>query len=335
MHHTANDVMQAVIHHSYGPPEALRMGELAKPAPGPEQVLIRVHAAGLNAADRYLLRGEPYAIRPVAGGLRRPRRGYVLGRDVAGTVEAAGARVTEPRPGDPVYAECPGALAEYVTAPAKVVAPMPANLTFAQAAAMPLAGATALQGLRDRGRVRPGQQVLITGASGGVGTFAVQVAAWLGAEVTAVCRAKHAELVRSLGATAVVDYTETDFTRTGQRYDVIFDLVGDRPVRSLRRVLTPAGTLVLSAGAGGRWLGPIRRLVAALAADPFTRQRLRPLAAVPRRGDLVTLAKLSEADQLRPVVDRVYPFDEAVDAVRHLDRRGFAGKLVVAMVEQE
>jgi NADPH:quinone reductase-like Zn-dependent oxidoreductase len=323
--------MKAVVQRAYGSADALDLREIDRPVPGDDEVLIRVHAAALNGADRLLLRGEPYVMRGLAGGLRRPRTNHVLGRDVAGQVEAVGANVTGVRPGDEVYAACPGALAEYVSVAEKFVAPKPENLTFAQAAAIPTAGTTALQGLRDRGRVQPGQRVLINGASGGVGTFALQIAASLGADVTAVCAARNADLVRSIGAGHVVDYAAEDFTRGQQRYDLILDLVGDHSLPALRRALAPSGTVLLSSGTGGRWLGPTRRLVAALVARPFGRRKLRTFVSTQDRGRLVALAELAESGAITPVIDGVYPFGEAVEAVRHFDRGHPAGKVVVTM----
>ncbi|MEU4542078.1 NAD(P)-dependent alcohol dehydrogenase [Nonomuraea dietziae] len=329
---TTREPMKAVVHHAYGSPDALDLGEIDKPVPAADEVLIKVHAAGLNAADRFLLRGEPYAIRAMAGGLRRPRANHVLGRAAAGLVEAVGEKVTGVRPGDAVYAECPGALAAYVCAPERLVAPMPTTLTFEQAAAIPVAATAALQGLRDRGQVRPGQRVLINGASSGVGTFAVQIAASLGAHVTAVCGGRNADLVGSIGADHVIDYTKEDFTRAGQRYDVIFDLIGNHPVSALRRTLSPAGTLVLSSGGGGRWLGPARRIAASLLVSPFVRQRLRPFAAKVDRADLLALNDLVESGAVTPVIQHVYPFGEALEAMRQIDGGHTTGKIVVRLL---
>ncbi|GAA3472262.1 NAD(P)-dependent alcohol dehydrogenase [Nonomuraea roseola] len=329
---TTREPMKAVVHHAYGSPDALDLREIDKPVPADDEVLIKVHAAGLNAADSFLLRGEPYAIRPMAGGLRRPRANHVLGRAVAGLVEAVGEKVTGVRAGDAVYAECPGALAAYVRAAERLVAPMPATLTFEQAAAIPVAATAALQGLRDRGQVRPGQRVLINGASSGVGTFAVQIAASLGAHVTAVCGGRNADLVGSIGADHVIDYTKEDFTRAGRRYDVIFDLIGNHPVSALRRTLSPTGTLVLSSGGGGRWLGPARRIAASLVISPFVRQRLRPFAAKEDRADLLALNDLVESGAVTPVIQHVYPFGEALEAMRQIDGGHTTGKIVVSLL---
>ncbi|MEU0394947.1 NAD(P)-dependent alcohol dehydrogenase [Streptomyces sp. NPDC006208] len=325
------DAMKAVVHHVYGSPDALDIREIDKPAPADDEVLIRVHAAALNAADAFLLSGEPFAVRAMAGGLRRPRTNHVLGRAVAGQIEAVGMSVAGLEVGDHVYAECAGTLAGYVRAPERFVAPKPAALSFEQAATIPVAATAALQGLRDRGQVRAGQRVLINGASGGVGTFAVQIAAWLGARVTGVCSTRNVDLVRSIGADDVIDYTAQDFTTAEQRYDVILDLVGNHSLAALRRALAPTGTLVLSSGGGGRWLGPARRIASAFVVAPFVRQRLRPFAATQDKRDLILLKELAESGAIRPVIDRTYPLGHAVEAMRYLGQGHVAGKLVIIM----
>jgi NADPH:quinone reductase-like Zn-dependent oxidoreductase len=324
--------MKALIQVAYGSSDALRSREVTTPTPADGEVLIRVYAVGLNAGDRLLLRGEPYAIRAMAGGFRHPRGDYVVGRSVAGRVEAVGAGVTEVRLGDEVYAECPASLAEFVTVPVRLVAPRPANVTFAEAAALPGAGTTALQALR-RAAPRPGQRVLINGAAGGVGTYAVQIAVGLGARVTAVCAGRNGDLMTALGADEVIDYETASLSAAGPAADVILDLAGNYPLGALRRALAPGGVLMLSVGTGGRWLGPVRRIVAAAVTGPLTRRRLRMFAARPDRDDLVALGDLVRSGTVRPVVDRVYPFAEAVAAMAHLDRGGFAGKLVVTVAE--
>ncbi|WP_354644005.1 NAD(P)-dependent alcohol dehydrogenase [Kitasatospora camelliae] len=313
----------------YGPADLLEFRDIPKPSPAEDEVLIEVRATGLNAADRLLMHGEPFAVRVMAGGPRRPRADHVLGRAVAGRVAEAGVRVTTLRPGDEVYAECTGALAEYVSAPAQLVAPKPASLGFAQAATLPVAATAALQALRDCGQVREDQRVLVNGASGGVGTFAVQIAAAYGARVTAVCATRNLGLVRSLGAVEAVDCTREDFTAATGRYDVILDLVGDHPLGALRRALVPSGTLVLSAGTGGRWLGPTRRLAAALMVSPFVQQRLRPFAASRTRDDLIVLDRMVATGDLHAVIGRIYPFAEAITALHHLDHGHPVGNLVV------
>jgi NADPH:quinone reductase-like Zn-dependent oxidoreductase len=321
--------MKAIVLEGYGAPATLAVREVDPPAPRADEALIRVRAAGLNAADRLLMRGDPYAIRLLAGGVRRPRPGFVLGRDVAGVVEAVGERVVGLRPGDEVFAEAQGTLAPLVRVPARYVAPKPAGVTFTQAAALPVAGTTALQGLRDRGGVRAGMRVLVNGAAGGIGTYAVQVARWLGAEVTAVARRQQAAAqLTALGASHVLSDLPTDGR---PRYDVLFDLVGNHPLPALRRALTPTGTLVMSAGGGGRWLGPTRRIAVASGLSPFVGQRLRPYAATRSRAHLVALGELTAAGTIVPVIDRVYPFDDALAALAHLDHGHPVGKVVVTL----
>ncbi|MFG2297347.1 NAD(P)-dependent alcohol dehydrogenase [Streptomyces sp. NPDC048603] len=324
--------MKAIVQDRYGPPEVLEHREVDRPVPGEHDVLVRVRAAAVNAADWHLMRGDPYVARPVLG-LRRPKV-PVRGRDFAGTVEAVGAAVTGLRPGDEVYGEADGAFAEYVCAPATAVDRKPAGLTFAQAAAIPLAGNTALMGLRDLGRLAPGQSVLVNGASGGVGTFAVQIAKALGAEVTGVCSARNAELVRSLGADRVVDYAREDFTRSGRTYDLVLDLVGNRSLADLRRALVPAGTLVLSGGGvsgGGSLIGPMALLVKGQVLSRFARHRLLVLTAEPRRENLAALRELVESGRVRPVVDRTYPLAEAAEAIRYLEVEHARAKVVLTV----
>ena len=255
--------MQAITYHRCGAPDVLELQEVEQPVPADDEVLVRVHAASVNPRDWHYLRGLPYVLRPVA--LRVPEDGG-LGSDVAGRVEAVGRAVSRFRPGDEVSAFVrKGAFAEYTCVPEDALGPKPANLSFEQAAAVPLAGLTALQGLRDHGRVRPGQRVLIAGASGGVGTFAVQLAREFGAEVTGVCSTRNLELVRSLGADEVIDYTREDFAGNGRRYDLIFQLAGARSPAGCRRALTPKGQLILSSGEGpGRWIGPLGRMLEAI-----------------------------------------------------------------------
>ncbi|NUW34351.1 NAD(P)-dependent alcohol dehydrogenase [Nonomuraea sp. SMC257] len=321
--------MKAIVQDRYGPPAVLELREVDKPSPAADEVLVRVHAASVNALDWHFMRGHPYVPRVVMG-LRRPRV-PIRGRDFAGRVEAVGREVTRLRPGDEVYGEADGTFAEYVCARADAVDLKPANLTFEQAAAMPLAANTALLGLRDAGQVRPGQKVLINGASGGVGTFAVQVAAALGAEVTAVCRARNADLARSLGAEHVIDYTSEDFTRSGRRYDVVFDGVATRRLTDLRRAVTPTGTLLLAGGGEpGGVLGAMGLLFKALAVKPFVRQRLVPvMGPAPRRENLAALRELAEAGKITPVIERSYPLDEAPAAIRHMEVEHARAKLVI------
>ena len=328
-HEYGNVAVKAIVQDRYGAPDVLRLREIERPAAGPGEVLVRVRAAAVNAHDWHIMRGDPYFIRLTAG-LTRPRS-RIRGRDFAGEVESVGAGVATPRPGDEVFGEADGTFAEYVRVPANQLAPKPANLTFEQAAAVPLAANTALLGVRDLGRVRPGQAILINGAAGGVGTFAVQIAKALGAEVTAVCGARNADLVRSIGADHVVDYTRTDFTTGTQRYDLVLDLVANRSLAHCRRALTPRGTLVLSGGGGGRWLGPVGLIVRALAVSPFVRHSLRPLAATPRRESLLALTELIEAGRITPVIDRTYPLADAPTAIRYVEGRHARAKVVITV----
>jgi NADPH:quinone reductase-like Zn-dependent oxidoreductase len=322
--------MQAITYHRYGAPDVLELEEVERPVPGDGEVLVRVHAASVNPRDWHFLRGLPYVLRPVA--LRVPGDGG-LGSDVAGRVEAAGRGVTRFRPGDEVYAHVQrGAFAEYTCVPERVLGPKPANLSFEQAAAVPLAALTALQGLRDRGRVRPGERVLVVGASGGVGTFAVQLAKLFGAEVTGVCSTRNLELVRSLGADHVIDYTREDFAANGRRYDLILQLAGTRSPADCRRALTPKGQLLLSSGEGpGRWIGPLGRMAKAVVLSPFVGQRLGAFEAKPSGDDLRALAELIEAGKVAPVIDRTYPLPETPAALGYLETGHARGKVVITV----
>jgi NADPH:quinone reductase-like Zn-dependent oxidoreductase len=324
--------MKAIVHDRYGPPDVLRFQEVDKPVPAGNQVLVRVRAAAVNARDWHFMRGDPYLAR-AAFGLRTPKV-RIRGTDFAGVVEAVGGDVTRFRAGDEVYGEVEAAFAEYVSVPDDLVERKPANLSFEQAAAIPLAGNTALMGLRDVARVQPGQRVLINGASGGVGTFAVQLAKSFGAQVTAVCSTRNAELVRSLGADHVVDYTREDFTRAGQRYDIVFDLVGNRSLADLRRALTPTGTLVLSGGGvseGGSLVGPIGLVVKGRMLARFVRHRLTTLDAVPSGANLATLRELAEAGTLTPVIDRSHPLSETAEAIRYVEEEHARAKVVLTV----
>ncbi|MGW0827678.1 NAD(P)-dependent alcohol dehydrogenase [Streptomyces sp. NPDC002845] len=322
--------MKAVVQDRYGSPDVLEVKDVEQPVPGDGEVLVRVRAASVNAADWHLMRGDPYVAR-LALGLRRPRA-RIRGRDFAGVVEAVGAQVTGLRPGDEVFGEVDGTFAEYVTVPESGVGRKPASLTFEQAAAVPLAGGTALIGLRDRGEVRPGQRVLINGASGGVGTFAVQIAKALDAEVTAVCSARNADLVTSLGADHIVDYAKEDFTQSGQRYDVVLDLTATRPLLDLRRALTPTGILVLGGGGTpGHLLGPLWLTLRGVLTSPFVRQRVRPLLVAPSAANLAALRELTDSGKITPVVERTYPLAEAPEAIRHLEVEHARSKIVITV----
>jgi NADPH:quinone reductase-like Zn-dependent oxidoreductase len=323
--------MKAITYHRYGSPDVLEFQEIDTPVAKDDDVLIRVRAAAANPRDWHFMRGLPYVIRPQFG-LRRPRN-PLLGSDVAGQVEAVGTNVTRFRPGDEVYADVvTGGFAEYTSVPEDVVAPKPANLTFEQAAAVPLAALTALQGLRDRGRTQPGQKVLIIGAGGGVGTFAVQIAKWLGAEVAGVCSTGKVDLVRSLGSDHVIDYTREDFVQSGQRYDLVLQLAGTRSPSDCRRALTPTGTLLLSSGeSSGRWVGPIGRIVKAVLLSPFVRQRLVPFEAKRSVEDLRLMKELIEAGTVTPVIDRTFSLSDVPAAMRYLEAGHARGKIVITV----
>lgn len=320
--------MKAIVHDTYGPPDVLRLAELAEPEPADDQVLVRTHAAGVDYGVWHLMTGLPLLVR-AATGLRAPRN-PVLGRDVAGTVAALGANVTTLRVGDEVFGTCAGSFAEYVCVPATRCVPKPANLTLEQAAAVPVSGLTALHSLR--GRVRAGDRVLVIGAGGGVGTFAVQLAKSYGASVTGVCGTGKVDLVRSIGADDVVDYTRADFADGTRRWDLIVDTAGMRQLSLLRRALTPRGRLVIVGGeGGGRWLGGMDRTLRAILLSPFVRQRLGGVISAERGEDIAELRALIEAGELSPVVDRVFPLADTAAAIRHLIEGRARGKVVVAM----
>ena len=323
--------MKAWLCERYGSPDDLKLEEIDKPVPGDDEVLVKVRAAGLNAYDWHILRGDPYLVRLVKG-LRRPRKPAILGSDMAGVVEAVGKDVTRFHPGDEVYAEVDeGGLADYVAVKEKRLARKPANLTFEQAAAVPMAALTALQGLRDVGRIQPGQKVLVHGAGGGVGSFAVQIAKALGAaEVTGVCGPTKVELVRSLGADHVIDRSREDFSRSGNRYDLVLD-TANRSLRAVRRVLVPRGRLAMVGGRGGRVLGPVPQYIAASILSPIVRKKMAPVLGRPSGEDLELLRELIEAGKVKPAVDRVYPFAEAPEAIRQLEAGQVRGKVVVAI----
>ncbi len=327
------NTMKAVIQRSYGTAAVLRLADAAIPAVGDDEVLVRVRAAAVNHADWVYTSGRPLIAR-LAFGLRAPKQ-IVRGKDLAGEVHEVGKNVTQFRLGDEVYAEVEaGAFAEYAIVPAKLLALKPANLTFGQAATVPLSARTALQALRDGGNLRSGQTVLINGASGGVGTYAVQIAKALGAEVTGVASARNAELVRSLGADTVIDYSTEDFTTGGRRYDVILDLIGNHSLSKLRRTLTHNGTLVLSSGTGSAVFGPMGRIIRALALSPFVSQNLRIFAATLGTEVLDELRELIEAGRVTPAIDRSYSLRETPDAIRYFADEHAHGKIVIAVGEQ-
>jgi NADPH:quinone reductase-like Zn-dependent oxidoreductase len=323
--------MKAIVHYEYGSPDVLELKDIDKPVAKDGEVLVRVRAASANPYDWHLLRGIPYIVRPQSG-LRRPKN-TVLGSDMAGEVEAVGKDVTRFRPGDEVFGNVEtGGFAEYTCVSEGFLGLKPANLTWEQAAAVPLAALTALQGLRDAGQVQPEQKVLIIGASGGVGTFAVQIAKSFGADVTGVCSTRNVEMVRSLGADHVIDYTQADFTQNGQKYDLILQLAGTRSPSDCRRALTSRGTLLLSSGeSSGRWLGPVDRIIKAAVLSPFVSQKLGSFLAKPDSDDLQFLKELIEAGKVKPVIDRTYSLGEAPDAIRYLEEGHARGKIVITL----
>jgi NADPH:quinone reductase-like Zn-dependent oxidoreductase len=324
--------MKAVVQDRYGSPAVLELRDTDKPVVGDDDVLVRVHAAGVDPGVWHLMTGLPYLVRIMGYGLRTPKVG-IRGRDVAGRVEAVGRNVTRFHPGEEVFGIGEGSFAEYVCARADKLAPKPANLSFEQAAAVPISALTALQALRDRGKVQPGQRVLVIGAAGGVGSFVVQLAKAFGAEVTGVCSTTKVDLVRSIGADEVIDYTREDITDGARRWDLIVDTAGRRSLSQLRRALTPRGTLVIVGGeGGGRWLGGFdRQILRAPAVSAFSRQRLRPLVSKERSEDLLVLKDLIEAGKVTPVIDRTYPLREAPEAIRYLEEGHARGKIVITV----
>jgi NADPH:quinone reductase-like Zn-dependent oxidoreductase len=321
--------MKAIVYRDYGSPDVLHCEDVEKPSPGDHEVLVRIRAAAANPMDCHLMSGI-YIMR-IMTGLRRPKPTRP-GADLAGEVEAVGRNVTRLRPGDPVFGAARGAFAEYACAHENRLALKPANVTFEQAAAVPVAGLTALQGLRDKARIQPGQRVLINGAAGGVGTFAVQIAKSFGAEVTGVCSTRNVELVRSLGADHVIDYTRDDFTRSAERYDLMFDCVGNRSLSVCRRVLTPRGTFVaVGARPGGHWVGPLPRLLEVLVSSWFVSQKVVFFLASIGTDDLLVMKELIEAKKVSPVIDRRYTLAEVSEAIRYLKEGHARGKVVITL----
>jgi NADPH:quinone reductase-like Zn-dependent oxidoreductase len=324
------DPVKAIVYDRYGPADVLELKDIDKPEPKDDEVLVRVRAASANPLDWHFMRGQPYIAR-LQMGLPRPKR-RVLGNDMAGEVEAVGDKVTRFRPGDEVFGDVSGSYAEYASVSENLLERKPTNLTFEQAAAVPVAGVTALQGLRNKGNVQARQKVLIIGAGGGVGTFAVPLAKEFGAIVTGVCSTTKVDLVQSIGADHVIDYTQEDFTRSGQRYDLIFQLAGTRSPSDCRRALTSKGTLVLSSGESpGRWIGPIGRIVKALVLSPFVSQRLVVFEAKRSKEDLALLKELIEAGKVTPVIDRTYPLSGVPEAIRYLEEGHARGKVVITI----
>ena len=327
---TDGTTMQAITQDRYGEAEdVLRLEEIGRPAIGDEEVLLSVHAAGVDRGVWHLMTGLPYPVRLAGYGVRAPKT-PVRGREVAGRVEATGPAVTTLHVGDEVFGIADGSFAEYASARPDKLAPKPANLTFAQAAAVPVSALTALQAVRDRGHVQAGSRVLVIGASGGVGTFAVQIAKAAGAEVTGVCRTAKMDTVRALGADHVIDYTRADIAAGGHRYDVILDIGGNRALKDLRCVLDPRGTLVIVGGeTAGRWLAGSDRQLRALLLSPFTGQTLTTLICSENAPDLIALTKLIESGQVRPVIDRTYPLSQTPAAIQYMRDGHARGKVVI------
>jgi NADPH:quinone reductase-like Zn-dependent oxidoreductase len=325
--------MKAVVYDAYGSFDLLAIRDVPRPVIEDNEVLVRVYAAGLHRGDCFAVKGEPVVVR-LATGLLKPKPG-IPGFDIAGQVEAVGSRVSRFRSGDQVFGACQAACAEYAKTGEDKLALKPAGLTFEEAAALPTSALAALHALRDVGKVQPGQNVLINGASGGVGSFAVQIAKSFGAEVTGVCSTSNIEMVQSLGADHVIDYTREDFTRGSTRYDLIFDNVENRPLSDCRRALTPAGTLILNSGSGAQGFKMLVRLVKPLVLSPFVRQHLRRYLSTPNHADLETLKSLVESGKLRPVIDRAYALHETGAALRYIDAGHARGKVAVSVSSDE
>jgi NADPH:quinone reductase-like Zn-dependent oxidoreductase len=323
--------MKAIVQDEYGSPDVLELRDIDKPEIGDDEVLVRVHAAGVDRSVWHIMTGLPYAIRIAGYGLRAPKN-PVPGMEVAGVVEALGKNVTRLQPGDEVFGIGKGSYAEYARGPEDKLAPKPANLTFEQAAVVAISGSAALQGLRDHGRIQPGQKVLIIGASGGVGTFAVQIAKAFDAEVSGVCSTRKVDMVRSIGADHVIDYTREDFADSGQRYDLILDTGGNSSLSRLRRALTPEGTLVITGGeGGGRWFGGIDRQLRARMLSRSAGQKLRTYVSTQNHEDMIVLKEFLESGKVTPVIDRTYPLSEVPEAIRYLEEGHAQGKVVISV----
>lgn len=320
--------MKAIVQNDYGSPDLLELKEVDAPTIEENDVLVRVHAAALNAGDYFSMRGSPWLARFTVG-FPKPKD-YILGWDMAGRVESIGEKVTQFQPGDEVFASCHGTLAEYASAAEDKLAMKPTNLTFELVAAVPTAAVTALQGLRDAGRVQSGQKVLINGASGGVGTFAVQIAKAFGAEVTGVCSTRNVDLVLSIGADHVIDYTQEDFTRTGRHYDLILDNVANRSFLDLRQALTPQGMIVPNSGHGG-----MRYVFKAALLSLFMRQQGSLFVAQPNEGDLVILRDLIESGKITPVIDRTYLLGDTPEALWYMEKGHARGKVIITIADHD
>jgi NADPH:quinone reductase-like Zn-dependent oxidoreductase len=326
---TQGETMKAVVYCDYGSPDVLRLATIAKPRPNDDQVLVKVRAASVNPYDWHFMRGEPYIMR-LGNGLRKPSNTRI-GVDFSGVVEAVGKNITQFKPGDEVFGGRTGAFAEYIAMQEKSLIPKPANISFEQAGAVQIAGLTALQGLRDAGKLQPGQKVLINGASGGVGTFAVQIGKTLGAEVTGVCSTRNIEMVRALGADHVIDYTKENFTTAAKRYDLVLDLVGNHGLLAVRQALTPDGNYVMIGGPAGRWIAPLDTVVRAFLLRPFVKQEMGFMMSKVNREDLMFLRELMEAGKLTPVIDKTYPLSQTRDAVAYQEAGRSRGKVVITM----
>jgi len=327
------DKMKAIVYCDYGLAN-LKLAEIAKPTPTDDQILVKVHAASINPLDWHFIEGTPKIMRALGVGLRKPKDPR-LGVDFAGTVEAVGKNVTQFKPGDEVFGGRDGAFAEYVCPRAdRAVTLKPANITFEQAASVNIAGITALQAVRDKGKVQPGQKVLINGASGGVGTFAVQIAKSFGAEVTGVCSTRNLDMVRSLGADHVIDYTKEDFTKGAERYDAVLDNVPNHSLSECRRILNPQGKYVMIGGGGpndNRWIGPFGRLIQALVVSPFVSQKMGMMMAELKKSDLAILGDMMQSGKVKPVIDRTYKLSELPAAIRYLEEGHARGKVVITV----
>ena len=322
--------MKAIVYYDYGSPDVLKCEEGVKPTAGHDEVLIEVRAASVNPVDWHFIRGTPYILRTMTG-LRKPKDKR-LGVDVAGQVEAVGRNVTQLKPGDEVFGSCRGAFAEYACTSESALVLKPDNVTFEQAASVPVAAFTTLQGLRDKGHIQPGHKVLINGAAGGVGTLAVQIAKSFGAEVTGVCSTRNVDMVRSLGADHVIDYTHEDFTKSGRRYDLIFDLVANHSLSACRRVLNPKGICITAGGSAGRWMiGALARSITALVLSRFVTQKFVGCLAKSSKEDLTTMRELMKAGKVTPVIDRCYKLSEVPEAIRYLEEGHARGKVVITL----
>jgi NADPH:quinone reductase-like Zn-dependent oxidoreductase len=331
---TGEPHMKAVVYTNYGSPDVLEIRDVKKPVPNDDQILIKVRAAAVNPLDWHFMEGTPYIMRAMGVGLRKPKDPR-LGVDYAGQVEAVGKNVTQFKPSDEVFGGKTGAFAEYVCARAdRAIALKPANITFEQAASVPIAAITALQAIRDKGKVHAGQKVLINGASGGVGTFAVQIAKSFGADVTGVCSTRNLDLVRSLGADHVIDYTKEDFTKGDERYDVILDNVGTQPLSGFRHALQPKGICVMIGGGGpndGGLIGPMGRPIVALLMSPFISQKMGMMMAELNKEDLTILGDLMQSGKVKPVIDRTYPLSQIAEAMRYLEAGHARGKVIITV----